>query len=162
MVKCNEYSVSIMVDCYHHKWDTEGCFVLSKMFVPIVICIVLKILVKSGVLCINMILCIQPKTTSISFNFRNGHQTQMGRGIVFLYIYTYLICWMDIYISQTLWNVNCQPKSTCPMLHVCLSGRKKWKYLLSGNSWCIQNMFSISLTVFYLYKPGQINCYKMW
>ena len=100
MVKCNEYSVSIMVDCYHHKWDTEGCFVLSKMFVPIVICIVLKILVKSGVLCINMILCIQPKTTSISFNFRNGHQTQMGRGIVF-FIYIYLFDLLDGYIYFT-------------------------------------------------------------
>ena len=55
-------------------------------------------MVKSSVLCIDMILCIQPKTTSISFNFSNGHQTQMGLCIVFLYMYTYLICWMDIYI----------------------------------------------------------------
>jgi len=23
-------------------------------------------------------------------------------------------------------------------------------------------MFLIKLIVFYLYKPGQINCYKMW
>ena len=50
-----------------------------------------------------MILCIQPKTTSISFNFSNRHQTQMGRCIDF-YIYVYLFNLLDgcIYLMNAL------------------------------------------------------------
>jgi len=72
----------------------------------------------------DMILCIQPKTTSISFNFSNRHQTQMDRCIVFFIIYVYLFNLLDgyTYLMNALKHVICQPKPTCPMLHVYLSG----------------------------------------
>jgi len=47
----------------------------------------------------------------------------MGRCIVF-FIYVYLFNLLDgyIYLMNALKHVNCQPKPTCPMLHVYLSG----------------------------------------